>query len=80
MTSKPTKYTLGHVQFKPNEAGGYTLTDTYKVDPNESFGHEKYKPLRGYQVILGRVADLLSVYMIYLNLVLIKYEIFRVWS
>ena len=48
-SSKPTKYTLGHVQFKPNEAGGYTLTDTYKVDPNESFGHEKYKPLRGYQ-------------------------------
>ena len=58
-TSKPTKYTLGHVQFKPEEDGGFRMTDTYKVDPNESFGHDTYKPLRGYQSDLregGRLA------------------------
>ena len=58
-TSKPTKFTLGHVQFKPEDDGGFRMTDTYKVDPNESFGHDTYKPLRGYQSDLregGRLA------------------------
>ena len=58
-SSKPTKYTLGHVQFKPEEEGAFRMTDTYKVDPNESFGHDTYKPLRGYQSDLregGRLA------------------------
>tara|TARA_B100002019_G_C21181207_1_gene553778 strand:+ start:229 stop:1077 length:849 start_codon:yes stop_codon:yes gene_type:complete len=58
-TSKPTRYSLGHVQFKPEEDGGFRMTDTYKVDPNESFGHDTYKPLRGYQSDLregGRLA------------------------
>jgi len=48
-SSDPTRFTLGHVQFKPEEEGGFRMTDTYKVDPNESFGHDTYKPLRGYQ-------------------------------
>ena len=58
-TSNPTRFTLGHVQFKPEEDGGFRMTDTYKVDSNESFGHETYKPLRGYQSDLregGRLA------------------------
>ena len=59
-TSKPTKYTLGHVQFKPEEDGGFRMTDTYKVDSNRSFGHDPYKPLRGYKSDLregGRLAS-----------------------
>ena len=58
-TSNPTRFTLGHVQFKPEEDGGFRMTDTYKVDSNESFGHDTYKPLRGYKSDLregGRLA------------------------
>tara|TARA_R100000353_G_scaffold174462_1_gene142487 strand:+ start:954 stop:1748 length:795 start_codon:yes stop_codon:yes gene_type:complete len=55
-----TAYTLGHVQFKPDQDGGFTMTDTYKVDSNESFGDAPYKPLRGYKSDLregGRLAS-----------------------
>ena len=42
-----TAYTLGNVQFKPNEEGGYTLTDTYDVDSPQELGmRERYKPFR----------------------------------
>ena len=41
-----TAYTLGHVQFKPNKEGGYTLTDIYDVDSPKALGTEKYKPFR----------------------------------
>ena len=40
--SPETHMSLGHVQFTPNEQGGYTLTDTYKVDESN------HKPLRGF--------------------------------
>ena len=41
-----TAYTLGHVQFKPNKEGGYTLTDIYDVDSPKELGTENYKPFR----------------------------------
>ena len=42
-----TAYTLGNVQFKPNEEGGYTMTDTYDVDsPKELGSKDPYKPFR----------------------------------
>ena len=40
-----TAFSLGHVQFKPNQGGGYTMTDTYKVDSNEAMGAKPYIPL-----------------------------------
>ena len=47
-TSQETAHSLGHVQFKPNKDGGYTLTDIYDVDSNISMGGSNpYKPLRG---------------------------------
>tara|TARA_R100000329_G_scaffold114653_1_gene94175 strand:+ start:241 stop:921 length:681 start_codon:yes stop_codon:yes gene_type:complete len=45
MEPKRTAYSLGHVQFKPNQGGGYTMTDTYKVDSNEAMGAKPYIPL-----------------------------------
>ena len=42
-----TAYTLGNVQFNPNEEGGYTLTDTYDVDDPRELGlRQPYKPFR----------------------------------
>ena len=31
----------------PDEKGGFTMTDTYDVDPNEELGDKAYKPLTG---------------------------------
>ena len=55
-----TSYTLGHAQFKPRDDGGYTLTDTYKVDSNESMGAEPYKPLRNIKSDLQEGGQLAS--------------------
>ena len=58
-----TAYTLGHVQFKPNKEGGYTLTDTYDVDSPKELGmRETYKPFRTIHPDLlegGRPASIL---------------------
>ena len=58
-----TAYTLGHVQFKPNKEGGYTLTDTYDVDSPQELGmREPYKPFRTIHPDLlegGRPASIL---------------------
>ena len=58
-----TAYTLGNVQFKPNEEGGYTLTDIYDVDSPKELGmRETYKPFRTIHPDLlegGRPASIL---------------------
>ena len=48
-----TAYSLGHVQFKPNQGGGYTMTDIYKVDSNKSMGARPYIPLVTKKADLG---------------------------
>jgi len=63
-TSPETAYSLGHVQFKPNKDGGYTMTDTYDVDPlPEEFARQyPYKPFRQIHPDLlegGRPASIL---------------------
>lgn len=60
MTPDRTAYTLGHVQFKPEEDGGFRMTDTYKVDSNVSMGEAPYKPLRGTKADLGEGGQLAS--------------------
>ena len=55
-----TAYSLGHVQFKPNQGGGYTMTDTYKVDSNESMGARPYIPLITRKADLGEGGILAS--------------------
>ena len=55
-----TAFSLGHVQFKPNQGGGYTMTDTYKVDSNESMGAKPYIPLLTKKADLGEGGILAS--------------------
>ncbi len=55
-----TAYSLGHVQFKPKDDGGFTLTDTYDVDSNVSMGAKPYKPLRGTRTDLTEGGQLAS--------------------
>jgi len=55
-----TAHSLGHVQFKPKEDGGFTLTDTYDVDSNVSMGAKAYKPLRGTRTDLQEGGQLAS--------------------
>ena len=55
-----TAYSLGHVQFKPNQGGGYTMTDTYKVDSNKSMGARPYIPLVTKKSDLGEGGILAS--------------------
>ena len=55
-----TAYSLGHVQFKPNQGGGYTMTDTYKVDSNKSMGARPYIPLVNRKADLGEGGILAS--------------------
>ena len=55
-----TAHSLGHVQFKPKEDGGFTLTDTYDVDSNVSMGAKPYKPLRGTRTDLQEGGQLAS--------------------
>ena len=57
---KRTAYSLGHVQFRPNQGGGYTMTDTYKVDSNESMGARPYIPLITKKADLGEGGILAS--------------------
>ena len=52
--SKETTYSLGHVQMTPDGQGGFTMTDTYDVDPNQELGAKAYKPL------MGNVSDLVE--------------------
>tara|TARA_R100001079_G_scaffold97990_1_gene61683 strand:+ start:16 stop:729 length:714 start_codon:yes stop_codon:yes gene_type:complete len=62
-TSYETARSLGHVHFKPNKEGGYTLTDTYDVDSPKELGmREPYKPFRTIHPDLlegGRPASIL---------------------
>lgn len=44
--SNQTAWSLGHVQYIPDGKGGYTMTDTYKVDKAGEFAGEDYKPFR----------------------------------
>ena len=60
MEPNRTAYSLGHVQFKPNQGGGYTMTDTYKVDSNESMGARPYIPLVNRKADLGEGGILAS--------------------
>jgi len=55
-----TAFSLGHVQFKPNQGGGYTMTDTYKVDSNEAMGAKPYIPLVTRKSDLGEGGILAS--------------------
>ena len=55
-----TAYSLGHVQFKPNQGGGYTMTDIYKVDSNKSMGARPYIPLITKKADLGEGGILAS--------------------
>tara|TARA_R100000234_G_scaffold58427_1_gene35267 strand:- start:19 stop:699 length:681 start_codon:yes stop_codon:yes gene_type:complete len=55
-----TAYSLGHVQFRPNQGDGYTMTDTYKVDSNESMGARPYIPLITRKADLGEGGILAS--------------------
>ena len=55
-----TAYSLGHVQFKPNQDGGYTMTDIYKVDSNKSMGARPYIPLVSRKADLGEGGILAS--------------------
>ena len=57
---KRTAYSLGHVQFKPNQDGGYTMTDIYKVDSNKSMGARPYIPLVSRKADLGEGGILAS--------------------
>jgi len=57
--SDETSHSLGHVQFKPDEKGGYTMTDTWDVDEWKFKRANSGLPLRGYQTDLiegGRLA------------------------
>ena len=60
MEPNRTAYSLGHVQFKPNQGGGYTMTDTYKVDSNKSMGAKPYIPLVNRKADLGEGGILAS--------------------
>jgi len=55
-----TAYSLGHVQFKPKDDGGFTLTDTYDVDSNVSMGAKPYIPLVTRKSDLGEGGILAS--------------------
>ena len=55
-----TAHSLGHVQFKPKDDGGFTLTDIYDVDSNVSMGAKPYKPLRGTRTDLQEGGQLAS--------------------
>jgi len=60
MTPYRTARSLGHVQFKPEEDGGFRMTDTYDVDSNISMGAKPYKPLRGTKADLIEGGQLAS--------------------
>ena len=60
MQPNRTAYSLGHVQFIPNQGDGYTMTDTYKVDSNESMGARPYIPLITKKADLGEGGILAS--------------------
>ena len=60
VSSPRTAHSLGHVQFKPKEDGGFTLTDIYDVDSNVSMGAKPYKPLRGTRTDLQEGGQLAS--------------------
>jgi len=59
-TSPRTAHSLGHVQFKPKEDGGFVMTDIYDVDSNVSMGAKPYKPLRGTRTDLQEGGQLAS--------------------